>query len=277
LLTRDETVTLREKRKQTTWEVAPPPPPFLNDILIHGPKDPLDDEESIPECPLPQLLWEHENKDGVLYLPSSPLRRDIAIAMTWLHQQAKRSNPYPWIRRMTWLLDGMSQQMPDLTDIVLDLPPTLVGFSYEVLALFSYLMRGEALPPGFPAWQQTTIRWLARPILVTTPDRNDLYSAMDYILDHRTKLPDLVPLVNRRTLGMETLKEWLDRRYGAATGAAGMLERSVGELQRTLGSMFREHGDLRLNDEVRALATALGVESATDIHERGTDDLENNP
>jgi len=164
-LSRAETVAARRARADTPWTEIPPPPPFLNDILIHGHELALYDEDLERECTVEPLLWRHEKDDGVAYLPSSPLRADVEIALGWLY----RARQFTWIRRMTWLLEGMREQMSDLTDVVIDLPPGMFGFSHEVLALMApsgevtllhlaFHRDMKAGPPG-PAYS-----WLELPI-----------------------------------------------------------------------------------------------------------------
>ena len=259
---RAETTWLREERRGNhDWERFPPPPVFLNDILTFDPLDEYDPAHDVPECIVEPLFWRHQVDDGVRYLPSSPLRRDVAVALTWLFGEASRTNPSPWIRRMAWLFQGMRAQLETLTDIVMDLPPGLVGFSYELLSLLSAIERHETLPIGYPILLPG--EWVPKPILVTTPDRNDLFAAMDYLLEERTRLRSLRLLVNRNKSGLERLRQDLGDRYGETSPATEpeLTALDVPELPDTLGKIFSEQGDLKVDaEEILRLHDVLGIE-----------------
>ena len=102
------------------------PPAYLNDALNYSVPDPP------RECAVHALLWRHETDDGVWYLPSSPLQIDAEEAAT---HALGVDGEYRWIRRLTWVIDGLLDQRPDITDIILDLPPGTWGFAHEVLVL----------------------------------------------------------------------------------------------------------------------------------------------
>lgn len=254
-----ETSKLIRARGLAKWDDSPPPPVFLNDILTFEPAAEFEDpDEAIPECIIEPLLWKHEKDDGVGYLPSSPMRRDVGVALTWLFEQQNRTNPYPWIRRMSWLFHGMRAQMPTLTDIVVDLPPGLVGFPHEMLLLLGAVDREEKLPIGYPEWNPG--EWMARPFLVTTGDRNDLFAAMDHFLAQRELLSSLRLIVNKRTDEMDKLRDVLRERYGEESAASDpeMMEYDITEKRETLGKIFAR-GDLALEEDadVREIERAL--------------------
>jgi hypothetical protein len=75
---RAQTLELRRARAVTSWTTVPPPPTYLNDALTHNCGD-------WEECNVASLLWKHEKEDGVLYVPSSALLRDVGIALGWLY------------------------------------------------------------------------------------------------------------------------------------------------------------------------------------------------
>ena len=187
-LTREETVHARKARAREEWQESPPAPPYFNDLLIQGDRK--------TECRVEALWWKHEQDDGVRYLPSSPLPQDIAIALGWL-----REEPFDWLQRFMWLLDGMREQLPSLSDVVIDLPPGLFGYAYETLALLSNLMLGKAFPSGYPTWSAE--EWRGRAFLVTTEDRNDFLVALEYFRAHRIHLPHLKVILNRATTGRD--------------------------------------------------------------------------
>lgn len=258
-----ETSKMIRDRGLSKWDRVPPPPVFLNDILTY---DPIEDEfsdpvEVIPECFVEPLLWKHEKEDGVGYLPSSPMRKDVRTALTWLFDQANRTNPYPWIRRMSWLFHGMRGQMPNLTDIVVDLPPGLVGFPHEMLMLLGALDRLEKLPIGYPEWEPG--EWIPRPFLLTTGDRNDIFAAADHWMQHRQHLESLRLIVNKRTVEMDTIRDALRNRYGEDSPASDpeLLKYDFAEKRDTLGKIFGPVGDLVMDDEdVREIARIFRLE-----------------
>jgi len=244
---RSETSKLIRDRGLAKWDQFPPPPVFLNDILTYDPIDEFTDPvETIPECVIEPLLWKHEKEDGVGYLPSSPMRQDVATALTWLFDQANRTNPYPWVRRMSWLFHGMRGQIPKLTDIVVDLPPGLVGFPHEMLMLLGALDRREALPIGYPQWQPG--EWIPRPFLVTTSDRNDIFAAADHYFIQRDHLRALRLVVNKRTEDMDEIRDALRERYGEEGPASDpeLTRYDITEKLETLGKIFSPRGDLQM-------------------------------
>lgn len=77
----EETERLRDARGRAApdpW--PPPPPPFFNDALLS-----YQSEDQTTECRIDALMWRHERDDGVLYLPSSPLHRNVSVAPGWLY------------------------------------------------------------------------------------------------------------------------------------------------------------------------------------------------
>lgn len=174
-----------------------PAPPFLNDALDYPVPDPS------RECSVGALLWAHEKPDGVWYLPSSPLRVDAARAA--LHAVGVAGD-FRWVRRLTWVIEGLLTQRADVTDVVLDLPAGTWGFAHEVMVLAGTLGRSELLPPGYPAWTSAR-RWRINPFIVTSRDRNDRLLAIDYLLDTLKTIPNLSPLCNRFGGDVRTLSE----------------------------------------------------------------------
>ncbi|MEP7125515.1 MAG: P-loop NTPase [Byssovorax sp.] len=251
-LTRAETIKQRNARKDMQWEGQPPAPPFLNDILIYEKSD-------NSECQVEALLWRHEDRDDkVWYLPSSPCEREIAIALGWLY----REQPFTWLSRLMWLLDGMSEQMKTLTDVVIDLPPGLFGFAHEALVLLSSLKNDTPFPSGFPTWNQGGVTWKGKPLLVSTPDRNDLVLALEYLIGHKPELPHLDIVLNRYASSRESeLREVIREHFGEALGVEGLLPKNRIDELGPLREVFTQ-GRLRLNDDVRKLRRQLGLEGA---------------
>jgi hypothetical protein len=246
-LTREETVRLRRLRGSLSWDntQASPPPPFLNDALRYIGEDG-------GECQVESLFWRHVDDDKVRYLPSSPARRDIGVALGWLYDEEE----FGWIQRMAWLFDGMCDQMPSLTDVVVDLPPGLFGFAHQMLALTSNLERGVPFPSGYPLWDGK-IRWKSNVMLVTTPDRADLIAAVEYATRFREQTGHVRLLLNKSNkMSMSSVRHILRDQFGEAIAQTPLTP--VGEMRGTLGEVFTT-GTLRMTDEVRALRGALGL------------------
>lgn len=223
-----------------------PPPPFLNDALSYAVPD------SHRECNVASLIWRHEFDDGVWYLPSSPLRVDAARAAPYAVGQV---GEFQWVRRLAWVLDGLLDQRPELTDVVLDLPPGTWGFAHEIMVLTGTLGSGGSLPEGYPPWG-TKRTWRVNPFIVTSRDRNDRVLALDYFLYARGLVPQLRPLCNRLHEGLGELRRQVKADLPRAVRSLG-IEReilSVPELPRSLGRAFVD-GDVKLEEVGTLLAT----------------------
>jgi hypothetical protein len=164
----DQTEKSIELRMGVTAGATPMWVPFLNDALSFV------KAESATDCNLAAMLWIDEMSSGVNYLPSSSSKEDIRLALGWLYHV----DPIDWCRRFAQLIYILISTVPSLTDIVIDLPPGLFGFSQSVLTLLASLANGEALPPGFPDWKAIDVRLRVNPFLVSSPDRNDLFTAI---------------------------------------------------------------------------------------------------
>ncbi|NUQ75662.1 MAG: P-loop NTPase [Polyangiaceae bacterium] len=243
----EDTIQLRSARKASAPSERPVPPAYLNDALTYV------GVEGGPDCRVDAIVWKHQNEDGVLYLPSSPLLRDVTISLGWLYKE----EPFHWLLRFTWVLDALLQRSRDITDVVLDLPPGVFGFGHETLVLLSVLSSGEGLPEGFPAWK-TDIQWDVRPFLVTTPDFNDILPALEYVAAQSGRLPTLVPILNRSTEAIAVVKEKVRHRLGRVLGALGIEERlePIAAMPLTLGRIFIDQ-DLAMADARRELSPTL--------------------
>jgi CO dehydrogenase nickel-insertion accessory protein CooC1 len=252
-LTREQTLAQRNKRRDAVpWEDRPPAPPYLNDLLIY-------ENREGAECQVEALLWKHEHPDGVLYLPSSPCPTDVSLALAWIY----REEPFSWLQRLMWLLDGMSKQMTTLGDVVIDLPPGLFGFAHEALALVSNLQQKTEFPSGFPVWNRGGVRWKGNPFLVTSLDHNDLILALEYRLAQRKHLPHLELVLNRYATSRESeLRAFIRARFDEALGVEALIPSSsrISELGPLRELFTRE--ELYLSDEVRKLRAALRLEEA---------------
>jgi hypothetical protein len=251
----ERTRRLRASRRDAQRREAPLPPPFLNDILRF--LDEVVQEQRATDAPrVDALLWCHEQDDGVLYLPSSPLRRDVGESLGWLSADPERR--FDWIHRLTWALHFLVMQREDISDIVLDLPAGIAGLTHETMVLLSKLERGEPLGKGYPAWNGGDIVWATNPFLVLTTDRNDMLPGLEYIGQTRDKIRSLLPLVNRADAGPEAIRESAREMLGPTLGTLRIEERLefVDEHRPTLGRIFRT-GDLQLDAAVRGLARVL--------------------
>lgn len=244
-----ETRRLRERR-HALRAAAPLGLPFFNDILLYqGGAD-----ES--ECRLESLLWRHKNPgDPVRYLPSSSLPQDVRQAVAWLNGH----DLLRWRQRVAWLLFGALEQLPWLTDVILDLPPGLYGFGQEVLGLMAHLSQGVPFTEGFPVFPPADVAFRVAPFLVMTSDRNDLTVALESFVRLASDLPELVPVVNRLTEGMEALRS----RVRAQFPALGLAERlrPIGHLGESLGRVFLD-GELRMDEGVSKLMGSLEIKGS---------------
>lgn len=222
------------------WKSYPHPPPYLNDALNHAYAA---KEEGWPidgrTARMDTIAWRHEKPDGVYYFPSSSVRDDVALSMVWLLEE-----PFEFARALTISLDGLAKQMQTITDIVLDLPPGIWGFPHEVLLVAHYLLTRQEFPPDFPPWHEETIQWVPNPFLITSEDPNDFMPGLEYVALHKEKLPNLQPVVNRTTTGIESIREEARRRLGTLLAHTGLDQnlRYVGH-DPLLAKIFRD-GDV---------------------------------
>lgn len=194
VLSRNEVVRLRRLRRDAPHRRGLPPA-YLNDALRPYWENEL---QSYVDVRVDALLWRHEKDDGVRYLPSSALRHDMEDSLRWFSREA-----FDWAAAMILLLDCTAEHWPALTDVVIDVPPGLFGFSQEMLALASTLTRG-GLPEGYPDWKTGPIAWNARVFLVTTPDLNDMLPVYEYVAQNITELLGASILVNKNNTVIST-------------------------------------------------------------------------
>lgn len=251
-LSRPESDTARNARRvqknRADSELAPPPP-YLTDLLVL----PLEEDRSVP---LERLCW-HMKDDGVRYFPSSPLAHDIGLALGWF----AAGEELAWIQRVAWFMDVLLERLPALDEIVFDVPPGLFGFGLELMKLLSHLGKMQQLhgmPPTYPPWGRRSIAWVCDPVLVTSQDRNDLWTSLDWFVENRSQLPQLRMLANRHTKPVPVLRQLIrERLEGLKLPTVEIPLQGVGLVQGTLGRIFSEDHDLRLNDEVLSLAPAI--------------------
>jgi hypothetical protein len=237
---RGEVVRLRRLRRDTR-EKKGLPPAYLNDALRPYLESKLEYEG---EVRVDALFWRHEIDDGVWYLPSSALRHDMEESIGWFSLKV-----FDWMGAMTVLLDTVSYQWPELTDVVIDVPPGLFGFGQEMLAMASMIMR-DGLPGGYPDWKTGPIVWNAKAFLVTTPDVDDMLPVYEYVAQHITKLPEARILVNKSTAVPPLPEEIIGPMLGAQIDANRIEQ--VPFLPATLGRIFVD-GNLSVDDNVHRL------------------------
>lgn len=246
MLSLDETRSRRASRRDALrrdgdkWKDRPHPPPYFNDPLNYA-------YLTKRQARVDALLWRYESDDdGVLYLPSSSIHDDVVQSIEWFFGE-----PFDWARSFAWTLDGLAQQLPTLTDVVVDLPSGIWGFPHETLVIVSTLLLGRPMPEDYPPWHAGPIRWAPNPFLVMSRDPNDIVPALEYVALQRAKVPTLKPLVNRDTEGMNAIRAMAKSRIGPVLEAAGLhetLER-VGEMA-ALARLFWE-GNVDLDEETR--------------------------
>ncbi len=249
-LSTEETALRRSHRRDAQHAGAGRYLPYLNDLMTrHVPQE--------DTYPIERFLWRCDD-DNVRYMPSSPFRADVEVAADWLH-----GDEGGYIHHVAWILDRLLRALPDLRDVVIDLPPGTVGFSHEVLALASTLDLRRPLPHGYPPWDSPQDAWAVNVFLVTSEDRNDHRPALDYTVHRAAALPSLRVLFNRGELSMQELRK-ITKKHFFEAGALGIEDRvrRVPNDPYTLGRIFRDPGRRDLAPAPRnALERALGLEA----------------
>ncbi len=198
-------VKMRQARLQEDdrWKDRQHPPPFLNDILNF-----VVTTKRVPR--MEALFWRHKTDDGIRYLPSSSLLDDVKESIVWFYDE-----PYAWARAFARVLHTLAEQLPTLTDVVVDLPPGTWGFPHETLNLVSLLhFQDEApLPDEYALLQDGVARWVPNPFIVSSRDPNDFVPALQYVVRHQDVVPTLVPVVNRSDKGLPALRSKIRERH----------------------------------------------------------------
>lgn len=250
-LSRDETVRLRNARKWAEFE-EPPAPPFLNDALLY----------QVPvrrrECRVDAMLWSHERPDGVLYLPSSPLRKDVEDGSMLLRGEEH----FQWVRRFAWVLEGLLAQRSDITDILIDLPPNMVGFTHETIGYLDPLAARDPMPEDFPDLNAAGIETSIRVFLITTPDWSALLPTIEYVAAAVNFYPSLLvqPIVNRTSFtSLQDIRHALrERELDPALRALGLEDRLKAVDQGSaLGEIFRRRELVLGSEEMGRLEDIL--------------------
>lgn len=255
----EETVRRRSARRNARWKDRVHRPPYFNDVLNtlfarweDGRSEPIRVDAAI---------WHHQREDGVRYLPSSAIQYDIARSLDWYNHR----KPFDWAECLMWALDHLAEQIPDLTDVVIDLPPGTWGFSHETMILARMLHKETPLPEGLPRWTDGPIRFRANPFLVTSGDSNDILPVLEYLAEHHLEeLRFVRPIANRAIDTIDAIRERVKRRLGSPLDATGLEAwvRPVAEMG-VLARIFKEGDIPDLDDKsVLALREVLRLEGA---------------
>jgi len=247
----EETRRLRGLRRDAGPADRAVPPVYFNDVL---------ERAGSRERPVrvDAALWRHVEDDGVAYLPSSSIQRDIARSLDWLNGP----DPFVWARCFLWALDDLALHMPELTDVVVDLPPGTWGFPHEAMVIVATLLAGKPLPDGYPRWHDGPTRWRARPFLITSSDGNDLLPAIEYRAHNLGRLPELKLLANRFDEGDNEALVRVSKLVGPALAPVGLNELITRvPYVRELATLFKI-GNLALGDNVMDRGRELGLGGA---------------
>jgi hypothetical protein len=242
VLTLHETRQARDQRENA--KECPYALPYLNDAILH-PARGLSDE-----CHLPTMAWTWDPLPEVRFLPSSPLRRDVDVALNWLYRRPR--DRQPWEARVRSLVRALRLQDPRLTDVVIDLAPGIFGLTAAVL-------EGVAALP--PQDDEVGVAWRVVPVLVMTEDRHDLRVAAPAFVPLLHKHRHALAVFNRSTTSLEPLR----RRFTETLGIRAdwvpdtRLPRMIGEV-RDLGQLFRDGGGGPAKATCDVVAWALQME-----------------
>lgn len=160
---------------------------------------------------------------------------------------------------MTVLLHRLSLQWPEISDVVVDLPPGLFGFGAEMLQLASSIQRRQ-LPEGYPDWIHGPVAWNARIYVVTTQDENDLLPVYENVALQSRTFRSARILVNKSNTAPRPPQEVVGPMLGLQLDERRIHQ--VPSLMPTLGKIFVS-GALRIDEDVRKLAHLFVSEEVT--------------
>jgi hypothetical protein len=124
-------------------------------------------------------------------------------------------------------LRDLAEGDPEITDVVLDLPPGTWGFAHTALvAMLALEAKGGASRDGGGS---DAIRWVINPILVTSADRNALLPTLEYLAanDHHFGPTGLRPVINRATEAPEATRRRVPFMLPEPLNRLGLEERLV--------------------------------------------------
>lgn len=206
--------------------------PYLNDILPHSHRHTLS---------MVDLLWRQERNSAIRVLPSSSLKQDVQVALHWLYIDEQRLT---WVHRLFDTIGRLVEQDLELTDVLIDLPPGLFGFSVHALKFLADLL-DPAQDHDVVKYLRTLARWRAHPILVTSADRNDLLVSAEAFIDLKNKIPNLSWVANRTSVSAGQLRQDVSRWF---PGSETRLK-VISGYEQSLGRIF-VNGDVHLDATV---------------------------
>jgi|JI10StandDraft_1071094.scaffolds.fasta_scaffold48231_4 hypothetical protein len=179
LISRDETVNRRLERRLLKRDAPGRCVPYLNDLLAFS------DELGSALVP----VWRAEPDDGVGYLPSSPIRDDVAYVTGALHHHEVHPEWEVALGRL--FLNLLTHQV----DFVVDCSTGTFGFVQRMFWVLQRLDLGQPLWDGGQVW--TGPRPDIRSELVTTLDRNALWPSIESWVHLNSRVPKVRVRINR--------------------------------------------------------------------------------
>lgn len=195
-----------------------------------------------------EWLW-RDPSDGLRILPASSVQGDVQRATRILAEV----DGIDWRDSLVVTLRELVEGLPDVTDIVLDLPPGTWGFSHGALA--AMLALADDI-------ESNEICWSANPIFVTSPDRNALVPALEYVVANDHWFPSgLRPVVNRTVEAPEFVRRAARTKLVEPLRSLGVEERLVFVNEnRGWASLFRGQRREDAGVEAQSLASILRLE-----------------
>ncbi|HMV68036.1 MAG TPA: P-loop NTPase [Myxococcota bacterium] len=212
--------------------------PYLNDAILHH-ADGID-----TECDVPTMAWRWDALPEVAFLPSSPLQRDVEVALDWLQRApAERT---PWELRVRSVLLVLLLQDEGVTDVMVDLAPGLFGLTAAVLRAAEGMSGGGV-----------DVRVV--PVLVLTEDRHDLRLSAPAFVRLLDRFPRARAVFNRVTQPLPRLQRQLVASLGdrADEVPEPRWPRHV-DVRDDLGRLFRDEADGLSRATCDVIADALG-------------------
>jgi hypothetical protein len=168
--------------------------PYANDLLSF-----LDPEGRIDRPRADALTWRKAEGERLGVIPSSPNLDELADAAGWFVGRTEDE----WLLRLSEAFVQLLETAPEVTHLLLDLPPGLFGMAHHTLALLARLAHGGVVRLGDETIiDLDALGWSATVTLslVCSPDPQDLLMACQAFrqLKHpATGIPDTKLVVNR--------------------------------------------------------------------------------
>lgn len=188
--------------------------------------------------------WRHPDTPTIRWYPSSPRQGDVEASTRRLffEQDAERT-----AERLEQMLSAFSTDGAELPIVIVDFPPSMIGLPSLALR---QLHRSRSIADFLP-------------VLVSTPDRNDLFRSAEAFVDLRRQFAALRWLLNKNTMPLEEIRAEVKRFLAPQWSWSGAerLLRDVGWSGEGLGTLFRAdklHLSISLLDRMEALLTEDG-------------------